>query len=77
MTTVNIHEAKTHLSALLAEIELSGETVVICRKGKPIADLSPHAIPSRLNMHPTMSRIELRYEPTEDLTPDEWPEAAQ
>lgn len=35
---VNIHEAKTHLSALLAEVE-NGREVVIARAGTPIARL--------------------------------------
>lgn len=38
MKTVNIHEAKTHLSALLKLIE-DGEEVVIARNGKPVAKL--------------------------------------
>src|ERR1700693_5165933 len=42
--TVNIHEAKTHLSKLLAAVE-SGEEVIIARSGKPIARLS--AVPSQ------------------------------
>lgn len=41
MVTVNIHEAKTHLSKLLERIE-SGESVTIARAGRPIADLVPH-----------------------------------
>lgn len=39
--TVNIHEAKTRLSALLSEVE-KGEEVVICRANKPIARLEPY-----------------------------------
>jgi len=37
--TVNIHEAKTHLSRLLVRAE-AGERIVIARAGKPIAVLS-------------------------------------
>ncbi|NQU65086.1 MAG: type II toxin-antitoxin system Phd/YefM family antitoxin [SAR324 cluster bacterium] len=37
MTQVNIHEAKTHLSRLIAE----GEEVVIARYGEPVARLIP------------------------------------
>jgi prevent-host-death family protein len=33
-----VHEAKTHLSRLLAEVE-AGATVVITRRGKPVARL--------------------------------------
>jgi antitoxin (DNA-binding transcriptional repressor) of toxin-antitoxin stability system len=42
MKAVNIHAAKTQLSALLAEVETAGETVLICRHGRPIAELRPH-----------------------------------
>lgn len=40
MTVVNVHEAKTKLSKLLAEVEAGGE-VVIARNGKPVARLTP------------------------------------
>ena len=39
-TSVNIHEAKTHLSRLLERVE-RGERVVIARAGRPIAVLVP------------------------------------
>lgn len=40
MTTVNIHEAKTHFSRLVARAA-NGETVVIAKAGRPIAKLMP------------------------------------
>ena len=40
MKTVNVHEAKTHLSRLLKRVE-RGTEVVIARSGKPIARLLP------------------------------------
>ena len=36
--TVNVHEAKTHLSRLLARVE-AGEEIVIARAGRPAARL--------------------------------------
>ncbi|TDE13066.1 type II toxin-antitoxin system Phd/YefM family antitoxin [Jiangella asiatica] len=39
--TVNIHEAKTHLSRLLEQVA-AGERVVISKAGRPVADLIPH-----------------------------------
>ena len=36
---VNIHEAKTNLSRLLAQVE-NGEDIIIARAGKPIARLT-------------------------------------
>ena len=42
MVEVNIHEAKTHLSRLLARVA-TGEEVLISRAGKPVARLVPVA----------------------------------
>ena len=39
--SVNIHEAKTHLSRLLEQVA-AGERVVISKAGSPVADLVPH-----------------------------------
>jgi prevent-host-death family protein len=41
MRTVNMHEAKSQLSALVAAA-LAGETVVLARNGKPVARLVPY-----------------------------------
>ena len=46
MQTVNIHEAKTHLSRLLEAVE-SGEEIVIARAGEPIATLSAYKPPRK------------------------------
>jgi prevent-host-death family protein len=70
MKIVNIHEAKTRLSALLAEIEATGEKVLICRHGKPVADLVPHRKRRRLEPHPVMSQIRIDYDPAEPLATD-------
>lgn len=40
MTTVNVHEAKTHLSRILEQVE-GGEEIVIARAGHPVARLIP------------------------------------
>jgi prevent-host-death family protein len=40
-SSVNIHEAKTHLSRLLVRVE-AGEEVVIARAGRPVARLVPY-----------------------------------
>ncbi len=38
--TYNVHAAKTQLSALIERV-LAGETIVIARNGKPVAQLTP------------------------------------
>ncbi len=38
--TVNVHEAKTHLSKLLERV-MNGEEIIIAKAGKPVAVLAP------------------------------------
>jgi prevent-host-death family protein len=45
-TTVNIHEAKTHLSRLVDEVA-SGAEIIIAKAGRPMARLSPISAPAR------------------------------
>lgn len=40
MQTVNIHEAKTHLSKLIDAV-MRGEVIIIAKAGKPAAKLVP------------------------------------
>ena len=40
MQTINIHEAKTHLSRLVEEVAAGGE-IIIAKAGKPMARLVP------------------------------------
>lgn len=40
MAQVNVHEAKTHFSRLLARVA-AGEEIIIAKAGKPIAKLVP------------------------------------
>lgn len=39
MRTVKIHEAKTHFSALIADVQ-GGEEIIIARGDKPVAKLT-------------------------------------
>ena len=41
MASVNIHEAKTHLSRLVEQVE-AGHEIVIARAGRPVARLVPY-----------------------------------
>jgi prevent-host-death family protein len=79
MITVNMHEAKTRLSELVKAVEEKGEKVVLCRQGKPVAELvkvvSRAGRFNRLKTHPKLGRIQINYDPTEPLQPDEWPDA--
>ena len=40
--SVNVHEAKTHFSRLLARVD-QGEEIIIAKAGKPVARIVPYA----------------------------------
>ncbi len=46
METVNIHQAKTHLSKLLEKVA-KGEPFIIAKAGKPVAKVVPIEEPKR------------------------------
>ena len=74
MSTVTEKEAKAQLPKLLAQIEKSGQPIVICRNGKPVADLVPHrAVKRNMKPDPILSKIVINYDPTEPLSEEEWP----
>ena len=70
--TVNVQEAKTHLSALLARVE-AGERVILSRHGKPIAQLVPlDPLPRRRLGFLEGSVDEAFFEPLPDEELDPW-----
>lgn len=76
MIAVNTHQAKTRLSSLLASVERKGETVLICRNGRPVAELRPlPRAKDPLRVHPLLSRIEFHDDPAAPLDPEDWPGA--
>jgi prevent-host-death family protein len=46
MITMNINEAKAHLSSALEKVA-RGETVVLCKRNKPVAEIRPVKEPLR------------------------------
>ncbi len=59
--TVNIHEAKTHLSRIVEQILASGEPVTIARAGKPVVIVSAHpkARPTRRQLGVLQGKVRL------------------
>jgi prevent-host-death family protein len=55
---VNVHEAKTHLSRLLDEVQ-AGEEIILAKAGKPYARLVPFEPPSprELGFLPAISSL--------------------
>jgi prevent-host-death family protein len=61
VTTVNVHDAKTNLSKLLARVE-AGEEVVIARAGVPVARLVKAEPPPRKRVIPAEWRRQIRWD---------------
>jgi prevent-host-death family protein len=77
MKMVNVHEAKTQFSGLLAEIEKRGERIVICRNGEPVADLVPHRKRVSMAPDPELGAFKINYDPTEGASEEDWPDDAR
>ena len=77
MITVNTHEAKTRLSKLLAAVEEKGEVVLICRNGRPVAEMKAVAAPSLkpLQLDPSLKvTFAPGFDPMEPASEQDWPE---
>jgi prevent-host-death family protein len=77
---VNTHEAKSRLSALLRAVEEEGATIVICRNGRPVAELGPvnrrGGSPLKVP-HAELSRVVFLGDPIAPLDAEDWPESAR
>ena len=71
-TVVEVQQAKTHLSALLAEVE-AGEEIVIARGNVPVARLVPIAAAGPRSMGFVAYRVpDVCFEPLPDDELDAW-----
>jgi len=78
MITVNTHEAKTRLSELLQRVEQQHDTVIICRNGRPVAELVPWSKSTDpLRQHPVLKNVVLHEDPARPLTDEDWPQEAR
>lgn len=83
MIAVNMHEAKTRLSELVKAVEEKGETVILQRNGRAVAEIHrytprPARPIRRLTPDPAL-RVTFApgYDPAEPATEEDWPEACR
>ena len=69
MNVVSVFEAKNKLSGLIADVEKNGISYLICRNGKPVAEIVSHRAKDRLKGSP-----DLRVEMNGDLFDDDMSE---
>ncbi len=76
MVTVNLYQAKTQFSRLVSAVEKDGERIIVCRNGKPIADLVPHAPMASKTLEPDPMLIGAKFlgDPVAPLEEGDWPE---
>ena len=74
MTTVSVHDAKAHFSALLHQVEKEREPVLISRYGRVVAKLIPPETKKRTVVDPVLGKVVVNCDLTEE-TVDEWNEA--
>ncbi len=74
MKSVSIYEAKTHLSALVAEVEDRQERITICRYGRAVAELVPIVRKPRTRIDQRLAKVVIKSDPTSP-TVEEWEDA--
>jgi len=76
MKRVNIYEAKTRLSQIVTQVEEGAESYVLCRNGKPVADIVPHQSRKAV-LQPSPELLGAKYldDPCAPLSTEDWPEA--
>lgn len=65
MNVVSVFEAKNKLSGLIADVETAGASYLICRNGKPVAELVSHTAKDRLKSSPDL-HVEVKGELYDD-----------
>lgn len=80
MIRVNMHEAKTRLSELVKAVEERGETVILQRHGRPVAEILAYAgddeVGAARNLAPDPAlkpALAPGFDPSEPLSDAEWP----
>lgn len=73
-TTLNVNEAKTRFSSILANVENNLVTITIMRYGHPIAQIVPIKRHNRTKTDPLLSRISYSGNLCENEA-DDWEEA--
>jgi prevent-host-death family protein len=72
---INIHDAKTHFSKLLARV-MRGEEIVIAKAGKPVARLVPERPPAPARRVPGIDKGKLKiaddFDKMSEAELDEW-----
>ena len=72
---VNIHEAKSKLSQILSDIENNEQKFIICRNGKPIAEIHKIESPKHnpLKQNPELKNVKIYEDLTTPLNSEQWP----
>jgi prevent-host-death family protein len=70
MKSVNIHEAKTQLSALLSAVQEAREHIVICKSGLPIAELIPYKKKKRTIVKKSLQPKSISIDLTQPISED-------
>jgi len=84
MITVNMHEAKSRLSALVKAVEEEGEIVILQRNGHPVAEIHRYTPPATAHIRRDLTpdpRLRVifapGYDPAEPLDEEDLPEVCR
>jgi antitoxin (DNA-binding transcriptional repressor) of toxin-antitoxin stability system len=75
MHKVSAEEIEAKFAKFLAAVE-AGDTIVVCRDSKPVAELKPvFQTGSRLRTNPALGPVVFHDDPMKPLDPGDWQES--
>lgn len=70
MEFVNIYDAKTNLSKYLERVHKNHETIIICKNGVPVGQLTEYIVPQKRTLGLMKGKITIAENFDEDLPND-------
>lgn len=72
MKFVNIHEAKTHLSRYIEEVNQDHSTIVICRNGDPVCQITEYKKPGGIKFGLLKGKMKVSEDFDNELPDEFW-----
>ena len=71
---INIYEAKAHFSKIVTKVQETGESITICKNGKPVVDVIQHrAVGDPLEPDAELLGAVYRGDPCAPVGEEDWP----
>ena len=73
-TVVSVYDARAHLSKWISQVEKTGQSITVCRNGRPVVDLVAHrTVTDPLAGDPALQGAVFHGNPCAPVDERDWP----